>query len=413
MRRPFHASMTTPAPALDTLSPRVAAMQPSATLAISGRAAALRREGRDVIALSAGEPDFPTPAPIVEAAHQALRDERFSYTPNPGIPELREAIAEKLRTENGLDVTAAQVVCSNGAKQSVAQALLAICQPGDEVLIPAPYWVSYPEMARLAGATPVAVEATAAAEYKLTPDQLEAAITERTRVLILNSPSNPTGAVYSPDELEGLAAVLRRHEHVAIISDEIYERVVFDATFAAFGALDGMGHRTATVNGFSKVFAMTGWRLGYLAAPAWWSGATAKIQSQLTSGPSSITQYAAMAAFTLGAEPIDTMVAAFRKRRDAVLARLRALDGVTCPTPQGAFYLFPDVSALYGRTTPDGMEITGSVSLCTYLLEAHDVALVPGEAFGSDAGVRLSYATDLDTLMRACDRIEAGVTALR
>ncbi|WP_420456617.1 pyridoxal phosphate-dependent aminotransferase [Rubrivirga sp.] len=405
--------MTTPVPALDTLSPRVAAMQPSATLAISGRAAALQREGRDVIALSAGEPDFPTPAPIVEAAHQALRDQRFSYTPNPGIPELREAIARKLRDENGLDVTAADVVCSNGAKQSVAQALLAICQPGDEVLVPAPYWVSYPEMARLAGATPVAVEATAAADYKLTPDQLDDAITERTRVLILNSPSNPTGAVYSPDELEALAAVLRRHPHVAVVSDEIYEHVVFDATFAAFAALDGMGPRTCTVNGFSKAFAMTGWRLGYLAAPGWWSGATAKIQSQLTSGPSSITQYAALAAFTMGPEPVDEMVVAFRERRDAVLARLRALDGVTCPTPQGAFYLFPDVSALYGRRTPDGAEITGSVDLCTYLLEAHDVALVPGEAFGSDAGVRISYATDLDTLRAACDRIEAGVAALR
>ncbi|PAP78447.1 pyridoxal phosphate-dependent aminotransferase [Rubrivirga marina] len=405
--------MTTPAPALDTLSPRVAAMQPSATLAISGRAAALRREGRDVIALSAGEPDFPTPAPIVEAAHQALRDERFSYTPNPGIPELREAIAKKLQTENGLDVQAAQVVCSNGAKQSVAQAVLAICQPGDEVVIPAPYWVSYPEMARLAGATPVSVLATSEADYKLTPDQLADAITEQTRVLILNSPSNPTGAVYTPDELEGLAAVLREHPHVAIISDEIYEHVLFDADFASFAALDGMAERTCTVNGFSKAFAMTGWRLGYLAAPAWWSGAVAKIQSQLTSGPSSITQYASLAAFEMGPEVLEEMVGAFRQRRDAVLERLRAIDGVTCPTPEGAFYLFPDVSALYGRQTPDGAEIAGSVDFCTYLLEARDVALVPGEAFGNDAGVRISYATDLDTLMTACDRIEAGVVGLR
>lgn len=405
--------MTTPAPALDTLSPRVAAMQPSATLAISGRAAALRREGRDVIALSAGEPDFPTPAPIVEAAHQALRDERFGYTPNPGIPELREAIAEKLRTENGLGVEAAHVVCSNGAKQSVAQAVLAICQPGDEVVIPAPYWVSYPEMARLAGATPVPVLATSDADYKLTPDQLAGAITERTRVLILNSPSNPTGAVYTPDELEGIAAVLREHPHVAVVSDEIYEHVIFDATFASFAALDGMAERTCTVNGFSKAFAMTGWRLGYLAAPAWWGGAVSKIQSQLTSGPSSITQYASLAAFGLGPEVLGEMVGAFRERRDAVLARLRAIDGVTCPTPEGAFYLFPDVSALYGRRTPEGGEVAGSVDLCTYLLEARDVALVPGEAFGNDAGVRISYATDLDTLMKACDRIEAGVAALR
>ena len=403
--------MTAP-PELDVLNPHVAAMRPSATLAISARAKAMRREGRDVIALSAGEPDFPTPAPIVEAAHQALRDGRFGYTPNAGIPELREAIAQKLRDENGLDVEAAQVLCSNGAKQSVAQAILAVCQPGDEVLIPAPYWVSYPEMARLAGAEPVALEATSEAGYKVTPADLDAAITDRTRVLVLNSPSNPTGAVYGPDELEALAAVLRRHPHVLVVSDEIYEYVVFDAVFRSFASLDGMAERTATVNGFSKGYAMTGWRLGYLAGPAWWVGAAAKVQSQFTSGPNAVTQYAALAAFTMGPEPVRRMVAAFRERRDAVLARLRDLDGVTCPRPEGAFYLFPDVSAAYGHRTPGGAEVTGSQDLCAYLLEEHEVALVPGEAFGADAGVRLSYASDLDTLLRACDRIGAGWQAL-
>ena len=402
--------MTAP-PDLDALSPRVQAMQPSATLAISARAAALKRQGRDVIALSAGEPDFDTPAPIVEAAHQALRDGRFSYTPNTGIPELREAVAHKLSRENGIDTCAAQVVCSNGAKQSVAQAILAVCRPGDEVLIPAPYWVSYPEMARLAGAEPVAIPATAAAEYKITAEQLEAAITDRTRVLILCSPSNPTGAVYARDELEALADVLRQHPGVVVVSDEIYEQVVFDAEHVSFASLDGMGARTATVNGFSKAYAMTGWRLGYLAAPDWWSGAVAKIQSQLTSGASSITQYASLAAFTMGKGPVQEMVDAFRERRDAVLGRLRAIEGVTCPTPQGAFYLFPDVSALYGRQSA-GVTVSGSVDLCGYLLDHHDVALVPGLAFGSDAGVRISYATDLDTLVRACDRIEAGLAAL-
>ena len=404
--------MTADAPALDALSPRVEAMRPSATLAISARAAALRREGRDVIALSAGEPDFDTPAPIVEAAHQALRDGRFHYTPNPGIPELREAIAHKLVRENGLDTCAGDVVLSNGAKQSVAQALLAVCRPGDEVVIPAPYWVSYPEMARLAGAEPVAIATTAAADYKVTPDQLEAAVTGRTRVLVLCSPSNPTGAVYSRDEQEALADVLREHPGVVVVSDEIYEQVVFDAEQVSFGSLDGMAERTCTVNGFSKAYAMTGWRLGYLAAPGWWSGAAAKIQSQLTSGPSAISQYAALAAFTMGPEPVREMVAAFRERRDAVLARLAAMDGVACPTPQGAFYLFPDVSAHYGRRTPDGDAVAGSVGLCQYLLEAQDVALVPGQAFGADDGVRISYATDLDTLTRACDRIEAGLAAL-
>ena len=398
-------------PDLDALSPRVQAMQPSATLAISARAAALKRQGRDVIALSAGEPDFDTPAPIVQAAHQALRDGRFSYTPNTGIPELREAIARKLVRENGVDTCAAQVVCSNGAKQSVAQAILAVCRPGDQVLIPAPYWVSYPEMARLAGAEPVAVPAAASADYKITPEQLEAAITPRSRVLILCSPSNPTGAVYERHELEALADVLRRHPGIVVVSDEIYEQVVFDAEHVSFASLDGMGERTATVNGFSKAYAMTGWRLGYLAAPDWWSGAVAKVQSQLTSGASSITQYASLAAFTMGTGPVEEMVEAFRERRDAVLARLQAVDGVTCPTPQGAFYLFPDVSAFYGRQS-GGHAVSGSVDLCGYLLDHHDVALVPGEAFGADAGVRISYATDLDTLMRACDRIEAGLLAL-
>ena len=409
---PLAGSAPPAPPALDALNPHVAAMRPSATLAISARAKALRREGRDVIALSAGEPDFPTPAPIVEAAHQALRDRRFGYTPNAGIPELREAIARKLRDENGLAVTADEVLCSNGAKQSVAQALLAVCQPGDEVVIPAPYWVSYPEMARLAGAEPVAVEASSEAGYKVTPEQLDAAITERTRALVLNSPSNPTGAVYSADELEALAATLRRHPHVLVVSDEIYEYVVFDADFQSFAPLDGMAERTMTVNGFSKGYAMTGWRLGYLAGPAWWVAAAAKVQSQLTSGPSSITQYASLAAFSMGPGPVEEMVAAFRERRDAVLDRLRDLDGVTCPTPEGAFYLFPDVSAAYGRRTPGGAEVAGSQDLCAYLLEECDVALVPGEAFGADAGVRISYATDLDTLMRACDRIGAGWRAL-
>ena len=404
--------MTTDSPPLDAVNPFVASMQPSATLAISARAGQLRREGRDVIALSAGEPDFPTPAPIVEAAHQALRDERFGYTPNAGIPELREAIAAKLTLQNGLDVCAADVLCSNGAKQSVAQAILAACAPGDEVVIPAPYWVSYPEMVRLAGATPVAIATTSEAGYKVTPEQLDDAITDRTRLVLLNSPSNPTGAVYTPDELEALAAVLRRHEHVLVVSDEIYELVVFDAEFASFAALDGMAHRTVTVNGFSKAFAMTGWRLGYLAGPAWLVKAASKIQSQLTSGPSAITQYASLAAFALGDGPIREMVSAFRERRDAVLARLRAIEGVACPTPEGAFYLFPDVSAFYGRTAPDGTTVEDSVSLCTVLLEQHDVALVPGSAFGGPDGVRISYASSLDSLMTACDRIEAGLASL-
>lgn len=397
----------------DALNPNVAAMQPSATLAVSARAKAMKRAGRDVISLSAGEPDFDTPAPIVEAAHQALREGHFHYTPNAGVPDLREAIAHKLSVQNHLDVCAADVLCSNGAKQSVAQAVLAVCGPGDEVLIPAPYWTSYPEQARLAGAAPVAVETRPEDGYRLRPEALEAALTERSRLLILTSPSNPTGAVLAREDQEALAAVLRRHPRVLVVSDEIYEYVVFDAEHVSFGTLDGMAERTMTVNGFSKGYAMTGWRLGYAAGPRWWTDAMAKIQSQFTSGPNAVTQQAALAGFAMGLGPIREMVAAFRERRDAVWARLSAVDGVTCPLPEGAFYLFPDVSAVFGRHTPDGTEISDADALCHYLLNTHEVALVPGSAFGAPYGLRLSYATDLDTLGRAMDRIEAGLAGLR
>ncbi len=396
----------------DQLNPFVASMQPSATLAITARAAALRKEGRDVIGLSAGEPDFPTPAPIVEAAHQALRDEKFGYTANAGTPELRAAIAEKLVRVNGLDVTPGRVICSNGAKQSIAQAVLAATSPGDEVAFAAPYWVSYPEQARLAGAAPVAVRTEPADGYVLRPEALDAALTERTRVLILNSPSNPTGTVLSRDDMAAIAEVLERYPRVLVVSDEIYEDVVFDATHVSFGTLPGMADRTATVNGFSKGYAMTGWRLGYLAGPAWLTEAVDTLQSQLTSGPSSITQAAAVAALAMDRAPIDAMVAQFRARRDAVLQRLVAIDGVSCKRPEGAFYLFPNVEGLYGRTAPDGTQITDSLALCRYLLDDAGVALVPGEAFGDARGVRISYATGMDVLMTAMDRIEAAVAAL-
>lgn len=410
-----HRPRLMPSALTDThdLNPHVVAMRPSETLAITGKAKALVRQGRDIVSLSAGEPDFDTPGVIVEAAIQALRDGFTHYTPNPGMLELREAVAEKLRRVNGLDIQTAQVLCSNGAKQSVAQAVVALCRPGDEVLVPAPYWVSYPEMARLVGAVPVEVATSPATHYKLTPDQLEAAITERTRVLIFNSPSNPTGAVYAPEEIEALAEVLRPHDRVLVVSDEIYEHVLFDATHTAFGSLDGMAERTVTVNGFSKAYAMTGWRLGYAAGPSWIIDAMAKVQSQLTSAPSSISQKAGVAALAMSTEPVDTMVAAFRERRDFFLRRIAAWPHVVCPKPEGAFYLFPDVSAYYGRSTPDGTVITGSSDLCEYLLEVHEVALVPGSAFGADYGVRISYAASMDDLKKAADRIEAGLAALR
>ena len=396
-----------------TFNPNVAAMRPSATLAMTARAKERIRAGFPVVSLSAGEPDFDTPAPIAEAAVAAIREGFTHYTMNAGMPELREAICAKLARDNGLAYTPDRILCSNGAKQSLALTIAVLGRPGDEVLIPAPYWVSYPEMTRFAGAEPVVVPTTVEHDYRLTPEALEDALTERTRMLILCSPSNPTGSVYSPSELEALAGVLRRHPQVFIVSDEIYEYIVYDAEHVSFASLPGMKERTITINGFSKGYAMTGWRLGYLAAEPAITKAAAKVQSQFTSAPCSITQKAGVAALAMDMEPIRAMAAAFRTRRDYVLDRLAALDGVRCPKPEGAFYLFPEVADYFGRKTPDGKTIEGSEDLCFYLLEAHDVALVPGHAFGAPGGVRLSYAASMEDLETAMDRIEAGLAALR
>jgi len=404
--------MSAPAHSL-RLNERVAEMQPSATLAMKSRAAEMRRQGHPVVALSAGEPDFDTPDPIAEAGIQAIEDGFTHYTENPGTMELREAICEKLQRENDLDYTPGQVVCSNGAKQSLALAIHALCDEGDEVLVPAPHWVSYPEMARFSGAEPVVVPTGVEEQYRLSPEQLEEALTDRTRVLILCTPSNPTGSVYPPDELAALAEVLQQYEDVFVISDEIYEYVLFDAEHRAFASFPGMKERTITVNGFSKAFAMTGWRLGYMAAPQPVAEASAKIQGQFTSAPCSISQKAGVAALNMDLEPVHEMVAAFRRRRNHVLEHLRGIDGVRCPTPQGAFYLYPDVSAFFGAETPHGETIEDSSDLCFYLLEDHHVALVPGTAFGAPDGVRLSYASSMEDLETALERIEAGLTALR
>ncbi|MEP0545477.1 MAG: pyridoxal phosphate-dependent aminotransferase [Rhodothermales bacterium] len=395
------------------LNPRVAAMQPSATLAMSARAKALVRAGKPVIELSAGEPDFDTPAPICEAGRRAIDEGHTRYTANAGTPALREAIVRKLRDDNGLTYSPAEILCSNGAKQSVAQAIFVLCRPGDEVVIPAPYWVSYPEMVQLAGGESVIVETTPESGYRMGPDELAAALTERTRIVVLNSPSNPTGAVYSRAELEALAEVLRGRDDVFVVSDEIYERVIYDAEHVSFAALDGMRERTVTVNGFSKAYAMTGWRLGYLAAPAWIVEAASTMQGQFTSAPSAITQQAGIAALAMDPEPIRQMVRAFRERRDFVLGALTAIPGVQCPTPEGAFYVFPDVSAYFGRTAPSGRAVANSEDLCFYLLEEHDVALVPGDAFGAPYGIRLSYAASTDDLREAMRRISAGLGALQ
>jgi len=391
---------------------RVEAMQPSATLAMKSRAEERRRQGHPVVALSAGEPDFDTPDPISDAGVEAIRDGFTDYTENPGTLELREAICDKLERDNDLSYTPDHIVCSNGAKQSLALAIHALCDEGDQVLVPAPYWVSYPEMARFSGAEPVVISTDVDDQYRLTPDALEAAITEDTRLLILCTPSNPTGTVYPPEELAALAEVLRDHEQVYVVSDEIYEHVLYDAEHRAFASFSGLKDRTITVNGFSKAYAMTGWRLGYMAAPEPIAQAAAKIQGQFTSAPCSITQKAGVAALEMDHGPVDEMVAAFRRRRDVVVDRLRAIEGVRCPMPEGAFYVYPDVSRVLGAEAPDGSTIEDSSDLCFYLLEEHDVALVPGTAFGAPEGLRLSYASSMEDLETALDRIEAGLSAL-
>lgn len=395
-------------------NPRVEAMKPSATLAMTAMANQLRQQGIPVIGLSAGEPDFPTPQPIVDAAIEALRAGRgFTYTDNAGLLELRQEISNKFARENGLEYSPKEIICSNGGKQSVAQALMVLCRPGDEVLIPAPYWVSYPEMTVLAGGTPVSMPTSADTEYRITPDQLAAAINQNTRVLILCSPSNPTGSVYSPEELEGLAEVLRRYPNVWVISDELYEHVIFDAKHISFASLDGMKDRTVTINGLSKAYAMTGWRLGYAAAPLEVVKAMDKVQSQTTSNPSHITQIAGIAALKMGLEPLQEMVAAFRKRRDTVLSLLNDIEGVKCPKPEGAFYLFPDVSAFFNKTAPDGQLIAHAGDLCLYLLKEAHVAAVAGDGFGDPNGLRISYATSLDKLVEATRRMKTALGQLQ
>jgi aspartate aminotransferase len=395
-----------------SLNARIAAMQPSATLAMTAAAKTRIRQGHPVIGLSAGEPDFDTPAAVAEAGIKAIRDGFTHYTANQGIPELREAIAHKLKRDNDIDVNPSQVLCSNGAKQSVAQAIMALVRDGDEVLIPAPYWVSYPEMVRLAGGIPHAITTTHESEYLLSPEQLEAAITEKTRMLILCSPSNPTGGVYTPAMLEKLVEVLLRHPQILVLSDEIYEYIVYDIRHRSIASFDGMAHRTITVNGFSKAYAMTGWRLGYLVADQPIVDAASKVQSQVTSAPSSITQMAGVAALNLAPSVVGEMVAAFRKRRDLMLERLSRIEGMVCPVPQGAFYLFPDVTRWLGQRTPQGMLLSNTQELCMYILEHHDVALVPGQAFGGPTGLRISYAASEHDLMTACDRLETAFSAL-
>lgn len=400
-----------------TLNPRVASLKPSKTMALTDLATSLKEQGVDVIGLAAGEPDFDTPAPIVGAGMEALRLGITRYTPNTGTSSLRQAICDKLKTDNGLEYAANEIVVSNGAKQCIWQALLATCSEGDEVIIPAPFWVSYPEMARLAGATPVIVDTTAADGFLMSPEKLKAALTPRSRLLILCTPSNPSGAVYPESMLRALSEVVATHPRLLVLSDEIYEYITYPpARHVSFGTLPGMYERTLTVNGFSKAYAMTGWRLGYLAAPRHFAAAAAVIQSQSTSGASSIAQHAAVAALKMGNHGgplVAEMVAAFQERRDYVVQRLQEIPGIVLASPQGAFYVLPDVSAFVGP----GAEAAGFGpvpdvdALARYLVQEANVALVPGDAFGAPTCLRISYAASMDTLREALDRVARALSA--
>jgi aspartate aminotransferase len=396
------------------ISTRAQNLQPSATLKVTGRAKELKRQGKSIISLSAGEPDFKTPKYICDAAIQAIEDGFHGYTMNPGTPELREAICAKLKRDNNLDYDPSQIICSNGAKQSVGFSLLALVNPGDEVIIPAPYWVSYPEMTRLAEGKSVTIRTSFENNFKLTPQQLEEAITENTKALILCSPSNPTGAQYTAEELEGLAKVLRKHPQVYVISDEIYEYIVFDGEHVSIlNVAPDLKDRVVLINGFSKGFAMTGWRLGYLAAHNDIVSAVSKIQSQETSAPSSISQKAGEAAYNGSLDEVETMRAEFKKRRDYLVDTLNSFEGVSCFSPGGAFYVFPDISHYIGSKKPDGSPIGSSTDLCLYLLDEFGLALVPGDAFGEPNGVRLSYAASMGDLREAMTRFEKGLSSLK
>lgn len=397
---------------MNQLSDRLNRLAPSATLAMSQKSAELKAQGVDVINLSVGEPDFNTPDHIKEAAKRAVDENYSRYSPVPGYPALKKAIVDKLKNENGLDYEPSQIICSNGAKQSVCNAVLALVNPGDEVIIPAPYWVSYPQMVLLAEGTPVTVEATIEQDFKITPEQLEAAITPKTRALILCSPSNPTGSVYSAEELEALAAVLRRHERVIVLSDEIYEHINYIGSHASIAACEGMKEHTVVINGVSKAYAMTGWRIGFIAAPEWIAKGCNKLQGQYTSGPCSVSQMAATAAFAGDQTCVETMRQAFERRKNLIVRLAKEIPGLEVNDPHGAFYLFPKCSSFFGKRDGDRV-INNSTDFALYLLEVAHVATVGGDAFGSPACFRMSYATSDENITEAMRRIKEACARLK
>ena len=394
------------------LSNRLNRLQPSATLAMSQKSSELKASGIDIINLSIGEPDFNTPDSVKDAAHQAIDDNYSHYSPVPGYPVLRKAIVEKLKRENGLDYSESQILCSNGAKQSVCNAIMALVDDGDEVIIPAPYWVSYPQMVKLAGGEPVFVEATIEQNFKITPSQLEAAITPRTRLLILCSPSNPTGAVYNAQELEALAEVLKKHEDIIVLSDEIYEHINYIGSHTSIAQVDGMKERTVIINGVSKAYAMTGWRIGFIAGPEWIVKGCNKLQGQYTSGPCSVSQIAAAEAFSGDQQCVEEMRQAFERRKNLIVELTRQIPGFEVSVPDGAFYIFPRISQFFGKQH-EGSVINTSTDFAMFLLQIGHVATVGGDAFGSPNCIRLSYATSEDNIREAMKRISKTVALLK
>ena len=400
---------------MNYLSDRINLLAESETLAMTRRSRELRAQGFDVINLSIGEPDFDTPEHVKEAAKEAIDQNYSHYTPVPGYPELRKAIADKLKRDNGLNYTAEQIVVSTGAKQSLANAILCLANPGEEVLIPAPYWVSYKEIIKLAGAKGVFIDSSIQSDFKVSAGQIEAAITPNTKLFIFSSPCNPSGTVYTHDELKAFAEVFARHPHVFVISDEIYENINFIGKHSSIASFEAIHNRVIVINGLSKGFAMTGWRLGYMAAAKEIAQACDKLQGQITSGTCSITQRAAIVAMNTDpaeSDDIKQMVDAFKYRRDLAISLLREVPGVKLNVPDGAFYLFPEVTYYYGKSFGDRIILSGS-DLCDFLLDTAFVAIVPGAAFGSPDCIRISYATSEDTLREAIRRISEALSKLK
>ncbi|WP_108244739.1 pyridoxal phosphate-dependent aminotransferase [Muricauda brasiliensis] len=389
------------------LSDRIKNMSTSATLAMAAKARELRNEGKDIIGLSLGEPDFNIPDFIKDAAKQAIDENYSSYTPVDGYAELKTAISNKFKRDNGLDYVANQIVVSTGAKQSLFNVAMVVLNPGDEVILPAPYWVSYSDIVKLAEGVPVEVPTQIDTDFKMTPQQLEAAITPKTRMLWFSSPCNPSGSVYSKDELKGLAEVLKKHPDIYVVSDEIYEHINFtEGGHTSIAGIDGMYDRTVTVNGVSKAFAMTGWRIGYIGAPEWIAKGCTKLQGQVTSGANAIAQRAVITALDAPVSKIQFMIDKFHERRDLVLGLLGEIEGFNLNVPEGAFYVFPDISAYFGKTLK-GVTINNASDFSLYLLEHANVATVTGEAFGNPNCIRISYAASENELKEAISRIKS------